>query len=324
MKIRCAKPIRGKRKLLCKTDEARISRVFTKDGRELVERLQHFPESAGSTPTVFNLQLSEIYIDHFSQKYSTYHLMKALALETAHSIFPENFLHLHEVRFFSEASQRYAASYSDFIPDETGVIARRRKIMKSYYQTKDKTARIAIKKRFDRAEHLITPGLEPVIRRAQAAGIAVPHPEANYHLSEGRIVFFEVDTIDLPATVAFARLSDDDSTLGLLAIIYASYVRMLAYRAIQNPAVTPERKELCRSYEDQSLSSLKTVFHSIFLNREEADRMLHEHFNVVKNHFDGWWGIAAATREYYGVYEESLAMDARTSDEIDRILRHQF
>jgi len=323
MKIRCARPIKGRRKPLCTTDEAKVSRVFTKD-RVLVERLQHLPEFTGSSPTVFNLQLSEIYIDHFSPKYPTYHLMKALALETAHSLFPENFLHLHEIRFFSEADQRYSVAYSDFIPDETGVIARRRKIMKRYYRARDKTARLSIKEKFDREERSITPDLVPAVKRAQAAGIAVPHPEANYHLSGGKIVFFEVDTIDLPAAVSFSRLAADDSALGLLAMMYASYVRVLAYRAIQNPAVIQERKELCHSYESQSLSSLKTVFHSIFLDRIESDSMMQEKYNVVKNHFDGWSGLAAAIREYFGVSEESLALDARTSEEMDRILRHQF
>ncbi len=90
-----------------------------------------------------------------------------------------------------------AAMYSDFVPDETGVIARREEFSRRFYSSDDYAERKAIQLESNAAEHASNPALANFARVMELSGISVPHPEANYHVAGEKTVFFEVLGVDV-------------------------------------------------------------------------------------------------------------------------------
>ncbi|MFH0738153.1 MAG: hypothetical protein V1827_06390 [Candidatus Micrarchaeota archaeon] len=325
MKISCSRPIEGRRVPLCRTDEAAISRVSTKDGRELVERLQQFSASTESQSTTsFELAYPDNHSVHICPRRSVYHVMKALALDAARSLFPDNFLHLHEIRFFREGDQRFSASYSDFIPDETGVMGRRKEAMDAYYRSDDHAVRLLIREGSERIERGLNPDLAPAIARTAEAGIRVPHPEANYHLHAGKTIFFEVGGIDIHPAARSARGSGNIEALGLLAMLYSSYLRVLADDALTSASVNPVLKPCYESFRDEGFGELKRVFHLIFMDSDRFDFLLQKGYDAIKLHFSMWMERASKIAQGSGLPKFPFALDAATSEDMDRILREQY
>lgn len=205
MKIRYCGPVKGRRELLCVGDEARVSRLHTHNKYDgMVERLSPVSDIESRFVVHFggNFDLS------FYSSRVSYHLFKFLSLSLAKCLYPENIVNAPETRFFRRNGKLFAATYSDFVPDETGVIPRRAETMSKFYASPD-DLRDAVRSVSDAKEHSLNPKLGAVVANLHSAGLYPPHPEANYHLTAGRTVFFEISEIELP-TVYQRIISLDD------------------------------------------------------------------------------------------------------------------
>ena len=212
MTIWLAKPGRGlgKRKVICRGDEATVSRIFLGSGKkDLVERIQSFET---------NMPLDHDFIISFRPENdlrigrniqwlpasAAYHLQKFFSLRLAKALFPENFVECRDIRFFTRSGHGMAATYSDFVADESGVVARRARNMKQYYRMLYSRAdpeslehARAFRRQCDEKENNLNPALAPLVRRIRTSGIHITHPETNYHVENGKTVLFEVNGITL-------------------------------------------------------------------------------------------------------------------------------
>ncbi len=238
MLVRHIPPPEGKRKLLCKTDEATVSRIHTPgklhDG--MVERLQRYGKTHDCETATFKIRdLSRNYQTHQLIKirselesvsepsYTSYHIMKFMALRLARTLFPENFIDASELRLFEKEGERYAAMYSDFVGDDNNVVQRRKKTMSRFYAMCDDGRRYSLLRSSDKKEHELNPDLAGAVRRLKKAGLIIPHPEANYHLSGGKTVFFEVEGINIGRLLGHIY-SMDDTTRAVDAAYDLSFI----------------------------------------------------------------------------------------------------
>ncbi|MFH1394397.1 MAG: hypothetical protein ABIH29_05975 [Candidatus Micrarchaeota archaeon] len=249
MRIRVAKPPKGKREPICEGDEARVSRITTGKFKGLVERLQPFrPELSPMQKRHLAFcdgQEQELIVPGFPFSvmgeedtvfYSTkvsYHVLKALAGRCAFSMFPENFVNTHELRFFQNNDGLQAATYSDFVPDDTGVIARIKAVKERYYaamRDNNMDASERIKAELDEAELVGNPKIAVIRNQMEELGIFPSHPEANYHLNGGKTVFFEINSID--ARKLFISLATDpkryEEQMGDFASFFTAALRFSA------------------------------------------------------------------------------------------------
>ena len=200
LRIMHAPPVEGERKLICKTDEARVSRIH---GRPpyggMVERLQRVERKHGKVQNFMILMKNEQYASSglIGQHEPLYHVIKFLALGMARAIFPDNIVNVHELRFFTRRGKLYAATYSDFVPDESGVVERLRAVRVRYNRAKTREADLRIIGEADEEERRLNPNLGELVEKIEkGCGILLAHPEANYHMSDGKIVFFEANGLD--------------------------------------------------------------------------------------------------------------------------------
>lgn len=325
MKIRCAKPVKGKRKLLCKTDEATISKVFTKDGRELVERLQHLHTKAGEAPHHFKLDLipgSRIQtLLRFHPDNPAYHLLKFLAIRAAHDLFPDHFVHCHEIRFFRDGDRRATATYSDFVSDDDGAIGRRKEAMRRFYATTDKARQLRIILDSKSEERLRNPLLGPTLDMVQSAGFHIPHPEANYHLSDGRIVFFEVSGMDMLRLINIAKMAQDDDALKTLAFAYSMVLRDLANKIEAHPD-RPVSLRPHRSFKEADLSNISEIIYSLFLEEYATADLFRSGDDAIAISMVDWYIYSAGIRQHHGI--GLLSFDRELGQTIDRILRDDY
>ncbi len=230
-RIILAPPIRGRRESICKSDEAKVSRMIRPEKYAgMVERLQVGDDSPFSKsmrfvihPTPDGTNLYPVYPENPANP-----ILRFLSLRFARSLFPDNFVDMHELRISTKAGGKLAsAMYSDYVPDETGVIPRRAEFFRLFYGTKDSWRQEQIRQDATRTEHESCATLTEVSRMMGLSGIIVPHPEANYHVSDGKVVFFEVLGIDLPK--AFAAVDGLAPGIGepivLLSMIYGVMLR---------------------------------------------------------------------------------------------------
>jgi hypothetical protein len=244
-----AQPVKGKRELMCKTDEARVSRIrvpFSKyDG--MVERLQAvapFTPDKDQRFGIFHRRTPVVGFDEpvleIGSHMLAYHVLKFLALSVGKALNSRNFVNARELRVFRGNEGLYTAMYSDFVSDDNGVIGRRAKAMREYYGSEPKKS-AKILKEADRLEHELNPRLSKCAKDVQVfAGVRIPHPESNYHLSGGETVFFEVCGIDIhrAATVASEvgqfqgsqEFLDIQHAMEAVSAIYAIVARMVAKR----------------------------------------------------------------------------------------------
>ncbi len=223
MRILFAQPPPGERVPICTTDEARIRRIQCPSGcPEMVERIQPIERR-----TSHNFKLGK---SRFFQDRTTYHILKFLAVALARTKYPNNFVDMNELRIFRQG-QLVAASYSKPVSDETGVAQRRSDAMRSFYEETDPSKKEEIRERANALENEITPGLQSMPVMLYWEGIGIPHPEANYQVSNGEIVFFEVDQIEPECIFGRARLAGEEQTLAYLANMYAVAVKHWAQNA---------------------------------------------------------------------------------------------
>jgi hypothetical protein len=213
MNVKLCGPVRGigKRTPLCKGDEARVSRICLGSGKkDLVERVQSLHSSNPFSEHDFiillrpGLGLAPDRNIRWLPASAAYHLQKFFSLRLAKALFPESFPECKEIRFFARSGRRLAAAYSGFVEDENGVVARRANNMRQYYRIlhpqKD-TERFeharAFRTQCDERENTLNPALAPLVRRICTSGIIISHPEANYHMQNGKTVLFEANGIRL-------------------------------------------------------------------------------------------------------------------------------
>lgn len=224
--IRHAPPVKGKRERICRTDEATVSRIHAPGTPYdcMVERLQKidgerekrqfFQFSAEGTPWLF----SEV-----ESSRAQYHILKFLALGLAGRMFPDNFVRARELRL--SKSKRCAATYSGFVKDDDGAIGRQGKARRRYYAAQTDKEKDESRERTDREERARNPQMVKLIEEVRDGGILLAHPEANYHLCDGKIVFFEVQGIELTTLLRTGRerfiQCDDAGILELTAAAYA-------------------------------------------------------------------------------------------------------
>lgn len=192
MLIRYAQPIRGRRELICKGDEASVSRVWGPERNGLVERVQSVETKHSDITFTFN----EPKLWSVGQQHLAYHLIKFLAGRLARKLFPENFVRLKQMRIFESEGRLAVATYSDFVPDENGVIARRERAKERFEIVKDLKKAEEIKKESDGIENLIAPQIEGLAQKFHEVGLCLAHPQANYHITDQNIVFFEITGLD--------------------------------------------------------------------------------------------------------------------------------
>jgi hypothetical protein len=253
LNIKFEPPVKIGRRRICTTDEAVVYRLYTRrefvteeDGSETklltenawydgkVERRQRFSQLDDRLPQmVFQFQLSDFGRYYFGASTRMYHILKFMALSLARSMFPDNFLNATELRIFSKGGVEYAATYSDFVRDGNGARKRMMKARRLFYMAEDRKEQERIRDAADKKERELVPQLAPLIETVSNAGIEVPHPEVNYHLTTNGVVFFEVSGINLQMALREARCRFSDSRdvdpIKELAKMHAAVVRHYIY-----------------------------------------------------------------------------------------------
>jgi len=258
MLISYSAPVKGRREPMCRTDEARVSRIRAPfspyDG--MVERVQAVAPSPPGKTQRFGIFHRRTPVDGFDKPVLeimsgmlSYHVLKFLALRVGRALDSRKFVNARELRVFRGDGGLHTAMYSDFVSDDTGVIRRRAKAMREYYGSSPKES-AGVLKAADRREHRSNPRLGKCVKDAQVfTGVRIPHPESNYHLSNGETVFFEACGIDLrrAATVASEvgryqgsqELLDIKHAMEAVSAIYAIVAKLIAKRVCRD-ATHPE------------------------------------------------------------------------------------
>ncbi|MBI5159738.1 hypothetical protein HY992_06485 [Candidatus Micrarchaeota archaeon] len=200
-----------RREFLARGEEATVSRVWLPGRREpLVERRQRL----ASHPSTYKELL--VFEDRMgilvSPLQDRYYWFSFYALQIALLLAPDSFMRVRSLHFSDEPEGRFALMYSDLVEDSNGAIERKaksieefRKLFASTFGAEFDKAYDALRARGDALERDTTCSLGAAISNIPRC-IAVPHPEANYHLApDGRIVFFEVAKIDINELLRFSR-----------------------------------------------------------------------------------------------------------------------
>ncbi|MBU0532255.1 hypothetical protein KKB44_02055 [Candidatus Micrarchaeota archaeon] len=221
MTIVVAPPLEGKRTSLCEGSEAVVFKLRTKAG-VLVERLQK-PTTDGRF--AFSLGVGfEVRVYDIS---SLYHVYKFQALRLGRAMFPDHFVNVRRLHL----SDGGYLTYSDLVPDETGVIARIADARRRFASMDSDEEKKKIRRHAEHIEHSLAPGLASIVQRLADAGLIIAHPEANYHITGGKIVFFEVANLDLmlAATHVFENMPDNEDARNNLALIHATALKLDSY-----------------------------------------------------------------------------------------------
>jgi hypothetical protein len=235
-RIILAPPVRGRRESICKSDEARVGRMIRPEKYAgMVERLQVGDNNPFSKSMKFVIFPSPDGDNRYPVNPAdpSNPLLRFLSLRFARSLFPDNFVDMRELRISKKTGGKLvSAMYSDYVPDATGVIPRRDEYFRKFYGTTDGGRQKNIQQEAMRIEHESCATLSNVSRMMDLAGIIVPYPEFNYHVSNGKVVFFEVLGIDFPQ--AFAAVNDFAPGIGepivLLSMIYGVMLRNYSMR----------------------------------------------------------------------------------------------
>jgi hypothetical protein len=288
----------GRREPLCVGEEARISRIRSRNRYDgMVERVQQLGVDPGKGSTagegnfIFYLSPGDRMDDyHFPSILPHYQVMKFLSLRFAKIVFPENFVDARQMRFFEEDGKRYAAMYSDFIPDSSGVIARRREAMLRFYEVDD-ALRQSIRESLDSAERRINPKLIQDMEMISKTGIGIPHPEANHHLAGSKNVFFEVEGIDISKAIQAGRGGKGND---YLALMYAVFLKLASRNLASESADQAGAVSFCKT----PLAEVYGIIRQIMLDEKSTDALLRSWVGAVKFGTEHWGfcGASAARR----------------------------
>jgi hypothetical protein len=207
-----------------------------------------------------------------------YPIMKFVSLLFAGAVFPDNVVRMRELRI----SVLQAATYSDYVPDDNGVIARRAAAMREFYRAVsgsegESESQLRIKQEADEEERRLNPGLVEAAEKMREAGIIIAHPEANYHVAGSRTVFFEISGLDIKD--ALSASSGNERALKLLSLIYALHLRDMANNRQNNGSVKeyPTSRQYLdynRVYEAVYNIFIKTEPHRLRMFLEEGNELL--------------------------------------------------
>jgi hypothetical protein len=259
MLIKYAPPVEGRRELMCKTDEARVSRIRAPFSPydSMVERVQAVAAQHKGTTQNFGIFHRRTPVEGFDKpaleiapRMLAYHVLKFLALRAGMSLAGKNLVNARELRVFRRDGNLCTAMYSDFVDDGNGVIERRGRAMREYYAS-SLEERAVILKKADMLEHQLNPRLKECARNVQVfTGIRIPHPESNYHLSGGETVFFEACGIDIrrAATVAsklgfmkgHEEAFDIRHAIEAVSAIWAIAAKLVARNIVRRKAACPD------------------------------------------------------------------------------------
>ena len=250
MKILCERPPKGRRSFISRGDEASVRRLKTGSHEGLVERIQIIGYGQRFVLFPFNVSYGGVHRFGILSNHAHYHLVKYLGLLFAHTLFPDHFVRPHELRLFGAGSRRMSALYSGFVPDENGVIERRKQFMELFYRTHFERKEGVVLE-FDLRENRNNQEIAELAGRMEDAGITVPHPEANYHISNETTVFLEVQELrmDLALSAAHAFAKDVQQAITILGAIYAIALR-------QRDELDPDSGMLYASIKFEELHAL--------------------------------------------------------------------
>ncbi len=317
MKISCGRPVGGRRELLCRGDEAVVSKVRGVRGYEgMVERLQLIP-SPEKEDLTFNFDVwttRECISLRIGTGAASHHLLRFVALRFAKSLFPKNFVDCHEMRFFREGDQRYAAMYSDFVPDDNGLVQRRKRYMEAFYAEQDEKLREDIRDRMHLEERTMNPSLAQMIRDLRKVGIVLAHPEANYHLSDDSLVFFEIEGLDIYDASAF---SYNDEIQGYLSLFYAISLRHVAYHIAQQSSAHAIIRRAAFEFASWDFGELVRIAHFIlYIDIYYREKSMAKIDKAIKKGIGYYLYLKPLWRE--------LLVDAEAIKDVDRIIREDF
>ncbi len=308
MLVRVRKPPEGARKFVFKGDEA-VVRKLTSGGYEgMAERVQGF-ELIRGTSVSFGLSCDGRNISRIGSTELTYHILKFASLVLAKAIFPYNFINARELRLYNEGKCSFSAMYSDFIEDENGVNKRRRRFMDRFYTHARTMDAECERSKFGREEQGMNPELARIIERIKRAGLAIPHPEANYQISNGQTVFLEIKEIEIDNVLRTIDNSHEKTLVMIqtLAKIYALAIKRWAERK-------PES-----DYNKVPFHELEFVVTELF-KREIGFvlRILREEHEVLHRPFDGLILLAGCKAET--VIREAARLRANDPTNWDEVL----
>jgi hypothetical protein len=248
LQVRYQEPPKGRRQYLCRGDEALVRRIISGSHDGLVERIQELgPQRRSNEISTFQLfcRGNSDSVSLFGSTELSYHLLKFLALGMAHCLCPDYVVEPHELRAYRRHGRKYVATYSSFVPDETGVIERRERIMKRYYSLASDNAREQLRAKADEEEWKLIEPFQHGFISLLRSGLDVAHPTANYHVSNGKMVLFEIDSLDMEKALTLSvRASvttgpeQERYTEGLayLSTIYSIALKAWALRAFLSRA----------------------------------------------------------------------------------------
>ncbi|MFH1685817.1 MAG: hypothetical protein ABH983_05950 [Candidatus Micrarchaeota archaeon] len=225
----------------------------------MVERHQRIAPGKG-------LQKFEIWNSHpsnYSQKHFQfpsslfYHIFKFQALRYARSLFPSNFISARELRISGSSCN----TYSDFVPDETGVI-RRQTTARSMFDLAPETERHHVVEQANAIERELNPELLKLIKKFKSAGLTLAHPESNFHVSSGNTVFFEVTEIDIEVAFnyLFKNHPTDPEAHANFVLFLATSIKYLAGIFSDADKTGGTLSGCCDEYTSIDLSELFDIF----------------------------------------------------------------
>jgi len=252
MPILLKPPVAGERSPIGKGDEAVITRVFKskeKGYEGIVERRQELPgeHGHGCGGMRFFLSLSgkpDARMDFlFCRNLLPCHVQRYLGTRLAGTLYPDNFVNYHELRLSREESGIIAATYSDFVPDETGVGERWQQLrervhkMMEYVCTPETIREWAMAeeekarqvRKAEKREQRLNPALLKTEAMLRKGGVYAAHPQANYHLHAGNTVFMETGGIDLVLAAKEAGSRAGSIRAGALGCVAVMYATLLSY-----------------------------------------------------------------------------------------------
>jgi len=241
----------AQRQLICRGDEAVVSRLRRCADPALEGLVERRQPVAPLNQKLIQKTVHIQGIRHIlAPNREAYHALLYYAVRIAHLLYPENFVHFRAWRMSRIGRTTHSLIYSDFVPDGNGRIERMGQQARAFYAARDRsgdeTERIRL--RADQEEHRLNPNLPFFKETLACKGIILNHPEANYHLHDGKTVFFEVDGID------FTKLAQllDEVQHRILPDVIRLYLALVAWQCeiLQEPGALDRNAILRRNAQE--------------------------------------------------------------------------
>ncbi|MDO8554898.1 MAG: hypothetical protein Q7S22_08870 [Candidatus Micrarchaeota archaeon] len=247
-------PVRAKKELICRGDEAVVRRIKDGEYAGMVERLQRVGKETGLQLFWINRNIES------NSQIPSYSLLKFLAGSLVHTLFPENFVNLQELRFFTyHGGKRRSYIYSEFVPDEDRVVVRRQANMEMFYTLSLRDG-IIFRDETDERERKLNPSLGELSDQMLQSGIIVSHPEANYHFANNQIVFFEVSGLDLQKILVIVESSHARlEALAKISVILASMFKYISFLIVAREMYN------ARSFRNVNITELSNIVYKNIL-----------------------------------------------------------